>query len=167
MQRGGYAECFAGTHSSYAKGFFLSEQLLYGSETILLVDDDELVLSFLTAGLKMLGYDVRPFNESTAALVAFEQSPNDFDLVFTDIDMPFVDGFDLARVIKAQRADLPIVMCTGKYLMADTDEMVRLGIHTCLKKPFGHRDMAKVVRDELDRNSGEERSSSSDEQNIR
>ena len=145
--------------------------MLFGSETILLVDDDELVLSFLTAGLKMLGYDVRPFCESTAALIAFEQSPDDFDLVFTDIDMPFVDGFDLARVILAQRPNLPVVMCTGKYLMADTEAMTRLGIRTCLRKPFGHRDMAKVVRAELDRKSQKKDDPATvgqtDEQNIR
>ena len=72
-----------------------------------------MILTFLTAGLKMLGYDVVPFSESTAALIAFEKDPDAFDLLFTDIDMPFVDGFDLARVVLAQRPNLPIVMCTG------------------------------------------------------
>jgi len=136
---------------SGTKGTVAAVREFTGTERILLVDDDEMVLPFFKAGLELLGYRVTAFLDSPAALAAFERTPDEFDLVFTDIDMPDVDGFDLARVVRAIRPAVPIVLCTGVYMLVDTEVMRELGLTTVLQKPVGHKDLARAVRSELDR----------------
>jgi CheY-like chemotaxis protein len=78
---------------------------------VAVVDDDQNVLESLEDLLKSAGYDARLFAAAKALLDS--GSLNEIDCLISDIDMPVVDGIELARVARASRPTLPIFLITG------------------------------------------------------
>lgn len=83
-------------------------------QLVLLVDDDQIVLKYLTAALTRLNFTVDSFLDSRQALEVFLKRKDEYRLLFTDIEMPNKDGLELISDILRVRSDLPIVICTGK-----------------------------------------------------
>jgi CheY-like chemotaxis protein len=84
-------------------------------------------------------------------LEAFRARPNDFDLVITDMTMPNMRGDDLARELLKIRPDIPIILCTGFSEMISEEKAKILGIRRFIMKPIFKKDMAKVIREVLDK----------------
>lgn len=78
---------------------------------VAVVDDDESVLRSLEYLLESADYVVRLF--ATAAALLDSGQLRDIDCVISDIDMPGVDGFELLRLIHAEREGLPVIFITG------------------------------------------------------
>ncbi|MBF0474755.1 MAG: response regulator [Deltaproteobacteria bacterium] len=116
-----------------------------GTGKILLVDDEEALVNSGQLVLERLGYEVRPYTSSLAALEAFRNRPDDFDLVITDYTMPQMTGIELAKEILAVRPDLPIIICTG-YSANLTPKIVRqTGVRALIMKPIMHDEISKLV----------------------
>jgi CheY-like chemotaxis protein len=90
-----------------------NEPLPIGSERILLVDDELPIIKMQQQILKRLGYSVTTRTNSVEALEAFRSSPDQFDLVITDMAMPNMTGDTLTREVKSIRPDIPMILCTG------------------------------------------------------
>jgi signal transduction histidine kinase len=84
---------------------------------ILLVDDDDMVLDANLRILEKLNYQVDAFRSSTEALKTARNEPAKWDLLFTDLSMPEMDGARLASQIRQFRPDIPVILYTG-YLDA-------------------------------------------------
>ncbi|MBU4262561.1 MAG: response regulator [Proteobacteria bacterium] len=69
--------------------------------------------------LERLGYLVTVKTKNFEALGAFQNRPDDFDLVIADQTMPGIKGFDMARRMLQIRHDIPIILCTGYSALAD------------------------------------------------
>jgi PAS domain S-box-containing protein len=80
---------------------------------VLLVEDNEGVGKFAAGLLKELGQAVTWVGDGQAALKALNNDPEGFDLVFTDVVMPGINGLELAQLIQQQRPDLQIVLTSG------------------------------------------------------
>ena len=89
------------------------EALPSGSETILLVDDEEMLVDLGSQMLGGLGYDVRARTSPIEALAEFRDNPELFDLVITDMTMPAMTGAALAREIMAIKPGIPVILYTG------------------------------------------------------
>jgi CheY-like chemotaxis protein len=83
------------------------------SLTLLLVDDDIMVLGLIENQLRKLGHTVHASTLGRAALAEFERQPESFDAVITDYTMPEMDGLMLTNAILAIRPDMPIFLCSG------------------------------------------------------
>jgi PAS domain S-box-containing protein len=117
-----------------------------GSETILLVDDEEGLLKAVKERLEHLGYDVSATTSSPEALDLFRQQPQHFDLVITDYTMPKMTGVDLAQEIAQTRSDIPIMLCTGFSERINEDSARNMGISAFIMKPVSLRDIAEQIR---------------------
>jgi CheY-like chemotaxis protein len=108
--------------------------------TVLVVDDDVLVLMNTSALLEDLGHVVLEANSGAEALDIFQREPG-IDLVITDQAMPSMTGIQLIASIKALRPDMPIVLATGYgELPPGSDQSIlKLG------KPFHQRDLARAL----------------------
>ncbi len=84
-----------------------------GSETILLVEDDEMVRKFLVRALREAGYSVLEADKPETALALFERHKERVDLLMTDIVMPGMRGDELAQRILAVRAGLKVIFISG------------------------------------------------------
>jgi signal transduction histidine kinase/CheY-like chemotaxis protein/PAS domain-containing protein len=122
-----------------------------GTERILLVDDEVPITDVCERALSSLGYQVHPFNSSTAALAAFLAAPNDYDLAITDMTMPKMTGDMLAENILAVRPDFPIILSTGYNAKISSERINQIGIKAWLYKPVFKEELARKVRDVLDR----------------
>jgi len=80
-------------------------------KTILLVEDDQAVLSTLSKHLEFLGYNVITASDGMEGLKLIENS--NFDLVITDIVMPYVSGLGVVTECKAKKPHIPVIAITG------------------------------------------------------
>lgn len=121
-----------------------------GSESILLVDDDAIVIRTTQSVLNYLGYRVETRSDPREALALFAERPMDFDLVITDMAMPRMTGAGLAGEIMSIRPGIPVIICTGHSDLIDEETAKNLGISSFLMKPVTLVKMAKTIREVLD-----------------
>ncbi len=126
------------------------EGVCRGTERVLVVDDDPLVLEVATDMLQELGFAVRSETRAAAALAVFEADPQAFDLVLTDMTMPGMTGDVLAERLKRCRPDIPVILCSG-YTEEQIPERTRMqGIDEFLMKPLFMGPLSQLVRKVLD-----------------
>jgi PAS domain S-box-containing protein len=121
-----------------------------GCERILLVDDEAALVEIGRLSLERLGYRVVALGDSREALTRFRQAPGEFDLVITDMTMPYLTGDRLAAELLAIRPDLPVILCTGYSAGISKERTQALGIREFVQKPLVIRELADTVRRALD-----------------
>lgn len=111
-------------------------------ESILLVDDDEMVLDADKRCLHYLGYQVSSHANPVEALEVFKENPQRYDLIFTDLSMPGMDGMRLISKARELHPDIPVVLCTGYLSALEPVDMQRIEI---LNKPSSYADISNAV----------------------
>lgn len=127
-----------------------AQSLVGGNESILVVDDEQMVAGYLKGFLEQLGYRITVCNDGSTALMLFEQNPQGFDLVITDQTMPGKTGFEIARTMLALRPELPIILCSGYSSALSPERVTKAGIREFMMKPVSLHDLAPVIRQVLD-----------------
>lgn len=112
---------------------------------ILVVEDsksDQLLISGL---LKTLGAEVITVDNGEAALAWLAENPSP-DLIFLDIVMPDISGYDLCRTIRTTLENVPIVFCSTKNEEYDKFWALRQGGNAYLTKPYSPSDLVKTAK---------------------
>jgi CheY-like chemotaxis protein len=112
---------------------------------VLVVDDSPDITDMLAAVLRLSGYDVSTAHSATGALdVARERR---FDLVISDISMPGMNGYELARLLRAlpEYVAVPMVAVTGFAMYDDRDRALEAGFNTHLSKPINPSELMQTV----------------------
>ena len=122
-----------------------------GTETILFIDDEEMIVDIGKTLLEGLGYQVVTQTIASKALSLFEQEPDKIDLIVTDMTMPKMTGLDLAKRVHQIRPGMPIILCTGFGVDLAEQKIARYGIKNIVFKPILARDMSEKIRAVLDR----------------
>ena len=117
-----------------------------GCETVLLVDDEEMLVDLGTSILQSLGYSVVSSQSSAEALKIFTGDPKRFDAVITDFTMPYMTGFELAEEFLRIRPDTPIILCTGFSSQVSEEQAHEAGIRAFVMKPYNMSEIAAVLR---------------------
>lgn len=120
-------------------------------EKILVVDDEKDILELIDYNLTKNGYRVKTAGSGEEALELVKES--DYDLIILDLMLPGVDGFDITKIIKAdrQKANIPIVMVTAKADEADKVAGLEIGADHYVTKPFSPRELLAIVKATLRR----------------
>ena len=111
---------------------------------ILIIDDDENILANLCHFLKYKNYDVTPASDGVEGLHLFENHPQGFDLVITDLLIPRLSGAGLISIIKKRFPDTPIIAISGwgeypgAFALESEADMV-------LSKPFDLFELDKAI----------------------
>jgi signal transduction histidine kinase len=121
-----------------------------GTERILFVDDEPMLLDMAEHVLTALGYRVTCTSSSLDALARLQQGGDEIDILVTDHTMPVMTGVELAKKALAIRADLPVILCTGYSTEIDGERAAAIGISRFVMKPYGARELGKLVREALD-----------------
>ena len=121
------------------------------SKRLLVVDDEPNLLRAVAACLKAEDYEVNTARNGNDALIQLAESVP--DLIISDIRMPGMDGYKLARQLRGspRTALVPIVFLTAKDETADRIEGFRAGIDAYLTKPFEPEELIAVVNGILTR----------------
>jgi two-component system response regulator FixJ len=118
---------------------------------IYVVDDDDAVRQSLDFLLRTAGFTVRTFESGK---VFIESMPSlKSGCIITDVRMPEISGIDLLRRVKAQDADVPVIMITGHGDIALAVEAMKIGAADFLEKPFNDDQLLNAVRATLSRDA--------------
>ena len=126
------------------------EEIPRGDESILFVDDEEILVDMGKYMLERLGYSATVEKSSLKALEIFRQNPDEFDLVITDQTMPGITGAELSRKMLDIRPDIPIILCTGYSTIISESKAKSIGIKEFALKPLTINDVGRLIRKVLD-----------------
>ena len=117
---------------------------------ILVVDDDVAVQVTIRLLLERAGHSVVTASDGRNGLALCQTG--EFDLLFLDIYMPGMDGFETMRLVRQQQPQLPIIVISGRPLSAETESgpdfltrATKLGAVSGLEKPFRPADLLAAV----------------------
>jgi two-component system, OmpR family, alkaline phosphatase synthesis response regulator PhoP len=118
------------------------------STTILIIEDDDNIAQILKFMLERQGYAVAMAADGRAARTLIETTDTPPQLVLLDVMLPYVDGFELVRVIRARAgwAATPIVMLTAKTMEQDIVRALDAGANDYIVKPFQPNELLARIR---------------------
>ncbi len=126
-----------------------------GRETILVVEDELVLRDMAHLILQDCGYKVLEAASGAEALEVWERNPGGIDLVITDVVMPGgMSGRDVAARLKALHPQVKIILTSGYNVEESNTDFFRRGGAMFLQKPYTRPDLAKAVRECLDRPMG-------------
>lgn len=116
---------------------------------ILLVEDEETLAIGLEYNLSEEGYLVKWAKDGREAIKYFEEE--NFDLILLDIMLPYIDGFEIAKRIRNENPQMPILMLTAKTASGDKVKGLELGADDYITKPFHLKELLLRVKGMLKR----------------
>ncbi len=121
---------------------------VFGTETILLVEDEDLVRDYARRALELFGYRVLEAAAGDEALELYQREGEGIDLLLADVVMPRLSGPDLARRLQRIRPELKTIFMSG-YDSRSTQTLRELG-EAFIAKPFSPQELGQKVREVLD-----------------
>jgi CheY-like chemotaxis protein len=115
---------------------------------ILVIDDEESVRDILSRMLKMKGHQVVAASNGEEGIERFKRG--EFDLVFTDLGMPKISGWDVGKAIKKMNPRVPIAMITGWGMELNREKLTESGIDLIVSKPFNFDEVIKLVSEAME-----------------
>ena len=109
----------------------------------LVADDEESVLTVLTEMLRGMGHQVTSALGGPAAIELIRRET--YDVVFTDLGMPEVNGWDLAAVVKSRRPECAVVLVSGWGFQLEEDAALARGVDRIMAKPFSFPDVERAL----------------------
>jgi len=123
---------------------------------ILLVDDEEQVVKVIERMLTKVGHELRTTRSPSQALTWVQDPDIEIDLLLTDIVMPpEMSGLELARRVRQERPDLPVLFVSA---YDDYDDEIPAAAHL-LRKPFSMRELVQTIEDLLQDSRGTDQGS--------
>jgi DNA-binding response OmpR family regulator len=120
------------------------------SGRLLLVEDEHLLRGLVAQFLDAEGFDVVEAADGREAIALFS-GKGPFDVILLDLNLPYVQGVEVCRVIKSRQPAQPFVVCSASLLDSHICELRALCVDQFLSKPYHPRDLLSCVRGEIDR----------------
>ena len=120
------------------------------SERVVLVDDDNHILTSVSVSLRSEGWDVETYPDGEKGLIALQRNPPDIAIV--DIKMPRIDGMELLKRLRVS-SNLPVIFLTSKDDEIDEALGLRMGADDYITKPFSQKLLVERIRAVLRRSS--------------
>ena len=127
------------------------KKLIKGSGTILLVDDEDMIIAVGKSLLEKLGFRVVTAKGGEQAIDAVKRNGAKIDLVVLDLVMPGMDGGRVFDRIREIRPAVPVLLSSGYSIDGQAAEIMRRGCDGFIQKPFTIAELSQKVEDILDR----------------
>jgi len=121
-----------------------------GTETILLVDDEEFIRTIAKEILESKGYQMMEASHGQEALDIYRARGTEIDLVILDMAMPVMSGRDAFAKLREQDMNVKVILATGYSKETDLKDLMNLGIKGFIEKPYRVDDLAAMIRRVLD-----------------
>jgi PAS domain S-box-containing protein len=126
------------------------EEIPGGTETLLVAEDEEMLMMSLQMVLVEKGYKVLSAGDGLTALKIYQEKKNDVALVLTDLGLPKMNGKDVCAQIKKLNPNARMIIATGYLDPEMKSEFLKAGVQNFLFKPYDLRKVLKLVRQVLD-----------------
>ncbi|MGB6011627.1 MAG: PAS domain S-box protein [Desulfobacterales bacterium] len=129
----------------------ISERIMEGNETILLVDDEALVIDVGVQLLEKLGYTVFEAQSGRDAIRIFTERNRAIDMLILDMVMPGMGGGEVYDQIKRLDPKVKVLLSSGYSIDGQATEILNRGCEGFIQKPFNMKDLSKKIREVLNR----------------
>lgn len=126
------------------------EIAIKGGETVLLVDDEEAVLTVSCEILSAMGYKVLPAKNGREAVETYTRFGDDIDVVILDMVMPDMSGGETFASLKAINPRIKVILSSGYSLNDQAESIMRQGCRAFIQKPFNLENLSQKLREILD-----------------
>lgn len=130
-----------------------ASKVLPGTEKILLVDDEQMILEVGQAILIELGYHPYVARNGEEALDVYTGKKDEIDLVILDMIMPTMSGGETYDRLKSMNAGIKVLLSSGYSLSGEADRILSRGCNGFIQKPFNIEELSRKIRDVLDADS--------------
>lgn len=121
-----------------------------GNETILLVDDENLLRELTQEFLTEAGYAVLTAEDGQKALAVYQEAGNGIDLVILDLIMPELSGAECFEELRKINPEVKVLVASGHVASDQIQQLVKSGAKGFVKKPYSLAEMLKSIRAALD-----------------
>jgi len=122
-----------------------------GQGTVLLVDDEAVILEVGCEYLKVMGYTVQTARGGREALEIYSHANSSIDLVILDMIMPDMGGGEVYDRLKAMNANIKVLLSSGYSLDGQASEILARGCDGFIQKPFGIRELSLKIKEILEK----------------
>jgi CheY-like chemotaxis protein len=129
----------------------LAKEILKGYGTILLVDDEDMIIDVGKELLKKMGYKVLVTKSGKAAVELYEANKDEIDIVILDMIMPNMGGGDTYDKLKEVDSDIKVLLSSGYSVDGQATEILERGCNGFIQKPFNMIDLSQKIRKILDK----------------
>lgn len=133
------------TEETLKRAVTADRKIVKGNETILVVDDEEMVLDTSVRMLKKLGYTVLEGKGGKQALEIYEKQYQQIDLVVLDMVMPDIGGGEAYDRMKEIKPSTKVLLCSGYSMNSEAKEIMARGCHGFIAKPFSIHQLSKSI----------------------
>ena len=127
-----------------------SPELLRGTETVLLVDDEQMILEVGREMLETLGYGVLTAESGEEAVERYERNRHAIDIVILDMVMPGMGAEETYEMLKAGNPDIRVLLSSGYSLNGRAEKIMMLGCNGFIQKPFNLENLSRKIRKIID-----------------
>jgi len=124
-----------------------TQDILKGQETILVVDDEKVIIDVTQGMLEQLGYQVLIASSGQEAIEIYGKNQDRIDLLIMDMIMPGMDGGKAYDRIKAINPDVKVILSSGYSLNGMAKDIMARGIKAFIQKPFRMEDLSRIIRE--------------------
>jgi PAS domain S-box-containing protein len=121
-----------------------------GNETILVVEDEEMLTRLLRTSLQAAGYTVLIAVDGQEAVDLFDQHQDEIQLVLSDVGLPKLTGYDVFRKMKRTKPNLKFILASGFIEPQLKSEILKEGVRDFVQKPYSVYEVLKAIRTILD-----------------
>ena len=129
-----------------------TDEIIKGKESILLVDDEQMILDIARQMLQKLGYQVTLASSGMQAVTIYKKMRDQIDMVILDMIMPDLSGGETYDRIKAINSGAKVLLSSGYSMDGEATEILKRGCNGFIQKPFNMKNLSRKTRAILDEN---------------
>jgi PAS domain S-box-containing protein len=129
----------------------LEKDVLKGSETVLLVDDEDMIIDVGKPMLEKMGYNVLIARSGKEALELIQKNEQTIGMVILDLIMPDISGGDTYDKLKEINPEIKVMLASGYSIDGQTSEILERGCNGFIQKPFNIKKLSQKIREILDK----------------
>jgi PAS domain S-box-containing protein len=124
---------------------------LKGSEIVLLVDDEDMIIDVGQPMLEKMGYNVLVAKDGREALEIYQKNEQEIDIVILDLIMPDIGGGDTYDRLKEINPEIKVLLSSGYSIDGQASEILKRGCSGFIQKPFNMKKLSQKIREILDK----------------
>jgi DNA-binding response OmpR family regulator len=129
----------------------ISEEILRGTETLLLVDDEDMIIEIGEQMLKQLGYETLIAGGGREAVEIYEKNKDNIDMIILDMIMPDMSGSYTFDRLKEINPDVKVLLSSGYSIDGGPTGILERGCDGFIQKPFDMKQLSRKLREILDK----------------
>ena len=144
---------FPATEALVQQDSVVSERIVEGDETILLVDDEEMILDVGVQFLEKLGYSVLEAKGGKEAIQIYQENKDSIDMIILDMIMPDMGGSEVYDKIKVIDPEVKVLLSSGYSVEGQATEILNRGCNSFIQKPFNLKSLSGKIREVLNKSA--------------